>query len=66
MGIYVIYMKMISVFIPESYLESLDVLIMDNHFPNRSEAIRVAIRELVQKEFELKKILETHEKNEII
>lgn len=45
---------MLSVFIPESYIESLDILVADEIFPNRSEAIRSAIRDLIRNEMLLK------------
>ena len=45
---------MLSVFIPESYIESLDILVADEIFPNRSEAIRSAIRDLIRNEILLK------------
>ena len=45
---------MLSVFIPESYIESLDILVAEEIFPNRSEAIRSAIRDLIRNEILLK------------
>jgi len=47
-------MRMLSVFIPESYIESLDFLVAEEIFPNRSEAIRSAIRDLIRNEILLK------------
>lgn len=44
-------MKLISVNIPESYLKVLEILVVDGKFPNRSEAIRVAIRDLIKTEY---------------
>ncbi|HME55035.1 MAG TPA: ribbon-helix-helix domain-containing protein [Candidatus Lokiarchaeia archaeon] len=35
-------MKMITLFLPEKYLEMLDTLVAENLYPNRSEAIRIA------------------------
>ena len=35
-------MKMITLFMPEKYLEMLDVLVSNNLYPNRSEALRMA------------------------
>ncbi len=46
-----IIIKLISVNIPESYLKVLEILVMDGKFPNRSEAIRVGIRDLIKTEF---------------
>ena len=51
-------MKMLTVYIPEKYLETLDLLVHEKLFPNRSEAIRTAIRDLIQKEILFKKISE--------
>lgn len=46
-----ILMKLISVNLPESYLKVLELLVVDGKFPNRSEAIRVAIRDLIKTEY---------------
>jgi Arc/MetJ-type ribon-helix-helix transcriptional regulator len=46
-------MKLISLNLPERYLEHLDRLVNQDKFPNRSEAIRVAIRDLIMKEYKL-------------
>lgn len=53
----VLKMKMLTVFIPEKYIESLDLLVVEELFPNRSEAIRSAIRDLIHKELLLKEEL---------
>ena len=42
-------LKLISVHLPEGYLSGLDELVKKRKFPSRSEAIRVAIRELLRK-----------------
>lgn len=44
-------MKLISVNLPETYLEILEILVADGKFPNRSEAIRVSIRDLIKTEY---------------
>jgi Arc/MetJ-type ribon-helix-helix transcriptional regulator len=44
-------MKLISVNLPESYLKVLEILVAQGNFPNRSEAIRVAIRDLIKTEY---------------
>jgi len=44
-------MKLISVNIPETYLKVLEILVAEQKFPNRSEAIRVAIRDLIKTEY---------------
>ena len=43
-------MVLISVHIPKQMLEELDELVREGRFPNRSEAIRVAIRDLLIRE----------------
>jgi Arc/MetJ-type ribon-helix-helix transcriptional regulator len=43
-------MNLISVKIPEHFLEGLDDLVRLGVYPSRSEAIRVAIRDLLRKE----------------
>ena len=55
-------MKMITVHLPEKYLEALEDLIREGYFPNRAEAIRVAVRDLLKNEtyvFKIKKNSET-------
>ncbi|HMF34633.1 MAG TPA: ribbon-helix-helix domain-containing protein [Candidatus Lokiarchaeia archaeon] len=46
-------MKVITCFFPESYVDILEKLVADGHFPNRSEAIRVAVRDLIKVEYEI-------------
>ncbi|MBD3352189.1 MAG: ribbon-helix-helix protein, CopG family [Candidatus Lokiarchaeota archaeon] len=43
-------MKLITVHVPEAYLNAIDQLISADAYPNRSEAIRVAIRDLLKNE----------------
>ena len=43
-------MKLITVHLPESYIEGLAELIKQRRYPSRSEAIRVAVRDLLAKE----------------
>jgi len=57
-------MVLISVHLPRQMLEELDDLVKQGKFPSRSEAIRVAIRDLIfretglkQRELELQQIL---------
>ena len=47
-------MKLLTVHFPESYIEALDLLVSENIFPNRSEAIRMAVRDLIRNEIILK------------
>ena len=46
-----INIKLISVNLPESYLKVLEILVVEGKFPNRSEAIRVGIRDLIRTEY---------------
>jgi Arc/MetJ-type ribon-helix-helix transcriptional regulator len=57
-------MILISVHLPKQMLQELDELVRQGRFPSRSEAIRVAIRDLIanesaqrQRELELQQIL---------
>jgi len=43
-------MKLITIYLPEPYLEALDELVTKRFYPHRAEAIRVAIRDLVSME----------------
>jgi Arc/MetJ-type ribon-helix-helix transcriptional regulator len=42
--------KLITLHLPESYLRDLDELVSENYYPNRAEAIRVAVRDLISDE----------------
>ncbi len=50
--------KLISVNLPEYYLKVLEILVSEGKFPNRSEAIRVSIRDLIKTEFLLDESIE--------
>jgi len=43
-------LKVITFKIPKAYLDELDNLVKAGLFPSRSEAIRVAVRDLLQRE----------------
>jgi Arc/MetJ-type ribon-helix-helix transcriptional regulator len=43
-------MKLITIYLPEPYLEALDELVSQRYYPHRAEAIRVAVRDLVSVE----------------
>jgi len=47
----VIKIKLISVNLPEAYIKVLEILVSEGKFPNRSEAIRVGIRDLIKTEY---------------
>lgn len=53
-----IKVKLISVNLPESYLKVLEILVSEEKFPNRSEAIRVAIRDLIKTEYLIEESIE--------
>lgn len=40
-------MKMITLHLPEPYIQALDRLVKEKFYPNRAEAIRVAVRDLL-------------------
>ena len=42
-------MVLISVHIPKKLLEELDELVMQGYLPSRSEAIRIAVRDLIMR-----------------
>ncbi|MBN1800879.1 MAG: ribbon-helix-helix protein, CopG family [Candidatus Lokiarchaeota archaeon] len=43
-------MKLITCHIPEAYIDGIEKLVNENMYPNRSEVIRVAIRDLLKSE----------------
>ncbi len=43
-------LKLITLYVPETYLKALDQLVGEKFYPNRAEAIRVAIHDLVSEE----------------
>jgi Arc/MetJ-type ribon-helix-helix transcriptional regulator len=42
--------KLITLYLPEPYIRALDLLVNERFYPNRAEAIRVAIRDLISTE----------------
>jgi len=42
--------KLVTVLLPEAYLEGLDELVRANMYPSRSAAIRAAVRDLLKRE----------------
>ena len=40
-------MRVVTICLPESYVDGVDELIGQNKYPNRSEVIRIAIRDLL-------------------
>lgn len=43
-------MKLINLYLPETYLNAIDQLVKEGFYPNRSEAIRIATRDLISAE----------------
>ena len=43
-------MKMITLYLPEPYIQALDSLVGGMYYPNRAEAIRVAVSDLINDE----------------
>lgn len=43
-------MKLITLYLPEKYIKSLDQLVAEHFYPNRAEAIRAAVRDLLNSE----------------
>jgi len=48
-------MKLITLYLPEPYIKMLDQLVSERFYPNRAEAIRVAIRDLINDEVRQRK-----------
>ena len=40
-------MKLITLYLPETYIKALDQLVDEHFYPNRAEAIRSAIRDIL-------------------
>lgn len=57
-------MKQISLYLPKSDIDALDKLVNEGFYPSRNEAIRLAVRDLVQHHSEsvqeLKAVLREH------
>ena len=43
-------MKLITLYLPEPYIKVLDKLVNERFYPNRAEAIRVAIKDMLNVE----------------
>jgi len=43
-------MKLVTVLLPEAYLEGLDELVRASMYPSRSSAIRSAVRDMLKRE----------------
>lgn len=47
-------MKLVTVKMPDAYIEGLDELVRDGRYSSRSEAIRIAVRDLLRRELWLR------------
>lgn len=47
-------MRLITVYLPEAYIKALDGLVGDKKYPNRAEAIRMAVRDMLHREGKLR------------
>ena len=43
-------MKLITIQLPQAYIDGIEKLVEDEIYPNRSEAIRMALRDFIKKE----------------
>lgn len=43
-------MKLITLNLPDRYLDGIEILVREEIYPNRSEAIRTAIRDFLRRE----------------
>lgn len=43
-------MKVVTVHLPEVYIEAIDQLVKKKRYPNRAEAIRMAVRDFLLEE----------------
>ena len=46
-------MKVVTVHLPEAYLDAIDELVRRKMYPNRAEVIRMAVRDLIRREAKL-------------
>ncbi|MFQ5818715.1 MAG: ribbon-helix-helix domain-containing protein [Candidatus Heimdallarchaeota archaeon] len=49
-------MKLVTVHLPQEFIVGLDELVRQRRYPNRSEAIRIAIRDLLKDELWLRAV----------
>lgn len=43
-------LKLVTIHLPEAFLEGIEELVKSRIYPNRSEAIRIAVRDLLKNE----------------
>ncbi len=49
------HVKLITIHLPEPYIKDLDELVKEDLYPNRAEAIRIAVRDMLISEMWEKK-----------
>ena len=49
------HMRLITIHLPEPYIKDLDALVKEDLYPNRAEAIRIAVRDMLISEIWEKK-----------
>ncbi|MCP4763111.1 MAG: ribbon-helix-helix protein, CopG family [archaeon] len=59
-------MKLITLYLPDKYLDILESFVDEGLFPNRSEAIRMAVRDLIKNERKFMENKNNGESSEII
>ena len=55
-------MKLITLHLPEPYIKDLDELVHGDLYPNRAEAIRIAVRDMLSNELWERKRLNVSDK----
>jgi len=53
-------MRIVTVKMPETYIEAIDELVKQGKFSSRSEAIRAAVRELIRRELWIEQPIPTN------
>lgn len=59
-------MRLIAVHLPEKLLEDIQRLVAKGQYPNRSEAIRIAIRDLLKHELWQRSVKSPESLNEVM
>jgi Arc/MetJ-type ribon-helix-helix transcriptional regulator len=50
-------LRLITLYLPESYIKNLDQLVAEQFYPNRSEAIRCSVKDLLKNELWKRRVL---------
>ena len=53
--------RLITLYLPETYIKALDQLVAEHFYPNRAEAIRFAIHDLINSEVWRRKVMGEHQ-----